>query len=561
MENTFSSFTSFRESGGAHLLERAKTSSVGRTYKGVTIVKVGLGNKRDRNYYPKETLKEAADSGIFNGLRAFADHPTAVDEEILPERSIKDIVGVYTNTKFQESGGGRVVGDLTIFPHANWLSGMVDQLVRLDQADKIGISINGAGKTVPKTIRVSESGEPEEVNYLESFMALRSADVVTEAGAGGGWQGVKNILESASGSNQGKKMDEIKKLQAKLKEAAAKDDFDEVSKIQAQISQLQEAASGKPAAKKKTAVTPAKKEGEEATTEEEGDEVEESAEGAEAQAEEEPDFDRELEEAAEAIKASADGEGTDEESEDEGEGDEESDLEESDDEDEDEIEESDSNARTRRALLAGGRAIRETAARLQEKGGGNLNKSVKAGGKGSGNLSKNVKGAAGPKGKQTNKSTQNLAPGKVISKKVKEADLSNTQIVLRHLRQLEQEVAQLREKNSRLSGQLNVRQSADRAKKKLRESAIPERLRPSILRQLVGKSEDEMAGIIEYHERLVSTVLHEVAADENMDDLDEIEGNGTSLRESYFGGRSRGGDFADIFGEVGLPLKAETKSK
>jgi len=111
MKTKFRHFTPFSESGTpAQLLERAKASSHGKTYRGVTIVKVGRGNKEDNNYYPAETLKEGVKTGLFEGLRAFADHPTSLDEHILPERSIRDMVGIYTNTKFKEMGGGRVVG-------------------------------------------------------------------------------------------------------------------------------------------------------------------------------------------------------------------------------------------------------------------------------------------------------------------------------------------------------------------------------------------------------------------------------------------------------------------
>src|SRR5882672_7163788 len=103
--HNFSRFTSLREAGASRSVE----DSGGRLYKGVTIISAGLGNRRDRNYYPATTLESAVTKGMFEGIRAYADHQNSVDEEIQPERSIRDIVGIYTNTKFVKEGstGGR----------------------------------------------------------------------------------------------------------------------------------------------------------------------------------------------------------------------------------------------------------------------------------------------------------------------------------------------------------------------------------------------------------------------------------------------------------------------
>jgi hypothetical protein len=536
----FASFVSLRESGGKRILERARKGPDGsKTYKGVTLVKVGLGNNRDKNYYPVETLKEAVAEGVFDNLRAFADHPSSVEEEVLPERSIRDMVGIYTNSRFT---GNKVVADLTILPSATWLTSTVDALLEMGQEDKIGISINGAGKTTPKQVSLSESGEPEEVNWLESFMALRSADVVTEAGAGGGWA---RLIESTKGAKREKPMNR-EQLLAKLKEATAKGDIAQAEDLLNAIKECDMAGAGAKtgkSAEKKTKLRveePAEEDGTEVA--ESADEDDPDAESDEDQDEEEVDHEQELEEAAEKIKAAADGEEEDPEASDDVDPD----------ADDDDIEEArQQNDKQKKYLLRGADAIRAAASRARESGG-NLNATVKGPKKGTGNLNTVVKGAPGPSVKIKN-ATKPGQPGK----KLHESELAEMDIqeVLRYIRVLETRLEETDARNKRLSSQLSTRQSADRAKKMLRESAVPEALRPKLLSQLIGKNEEQMANIIEYHEALVSTVLREVASDDSIDELDEIEGMGSPIRESYGGDGYRRGDMGDIFSEVGLPMK------
>ena len=103
-------FTSLQESGAA----RSTAGAQGRrVYRGVTIIKSGLGNRRDRNYYPAETLEKAVTEGKFTNLKAYADHQDTISEEVQPERTIRDMVGVYRGERWhKESGGGRVIADL-----------------------------------------------------------------------------------------------------------------------------------------------------------------------------------------------------------------------------------------------------------------------------------------------------------------------------------------------------------------------------------------------------------------------------------------------------------------
>lgn len=532
-------FTPFAESGSpSALLERASTGNNGRTYRGVTIVKVGRGNRDDNNYYPPETLKGAVSERIFEGLRAFADHPTSLDEQILPERSIRDMVGVYTNTRYSEAKGGRVVGDLTIMPHADWLSKMVDQLIRMKQTDKIGISINGAGKTTPKKVRLSESGEPQEVNWLESFHVLRSADVVTEAGAGGGFQ---RILESARAARGKINMKLTKEQQEQLSAATADGDAVKIQTLLSEFTETNKNGGAKVAkGKKKPPVAEKEKEDD---AEESDEEMEESASGDET--EEADESDEAEEDHAAHLEAAADdliesSEDQDEEDEDDQE----------DDEDSEETEESESsdesdgdvkeNTKLRAALLRGAQAIRAANKNKDKKLDATAGDLEEAGRKrkGGGNLTSNIKGTVS-------------VPGQRAPVRAKEAQTQ------KEITRLRQELKESKEKNERVSSQLRVRQQVDRAKKLLKESSIPEKARPALLRKICKLgSEREMMEEIELHETMAATILEEAASSMDNDlDFDPIEGAGSrELRESGNRGSDLGEDF---FQEVGLPLKAK----
>ena len=156
----------------------------------VAIIEEGLGNSKDKNYYSGEALKKA--TPLFNGAKAYCDHPDAIEEKALPERSMKDVVGWYSdcftdmNPKTQKV---RLRGKLHIFSEAKWLTDKIDTVLSDPAAPKdlFGISINAVGRTRPATM------DGEQVNYVEEFQRVDSADVVTEPAARGGFL---RILES-----------------------------------------------------------------------------------------------------------------------------------------------------------------------------------------------------------------------------------------------------------------------------------------------------------------------------------------------------------------------------
>lgn len=517
------------------LMESARksvTTPSGRVFKGVTLIKSGLGNRRDKNYYPPEALKDGVSQGLFEGLRAFADHPDSVSEEIQPERSVRDLVGVYENAQYDDNAQA-VTADLRILRSHSWLSEAIDELIDAGHADKIGLSINGRGETEPTRRHLEEAGGEVEVNELKKFIELRSTDVVTEAGAGGGFA---QLVESARRAKVQESAPMKKStVLAQLREAVRKGNLDEAKKLEKAVDTAEddtrEAAdddegegkgrktkemgafgtAGKMKAKKRYAMEAAEPEGDEEDLEE-------------ADEDEEVDEEAALDEAADEAREEGD------------------DLDEADGEDEDEADDEDGDEdgeetrevetprapgsakfhKAREAGIIG--ATGKLTGTVQKGDGSFVKKARTAGGSGSKRLSTKTTGGFRTKG----------MPGKH-----RESAAS----------------AALVEQNRRLREHIARQDSVNLATKMLRESALPRAVRPHVLRDLIGLSKREMQAEINKQASILEAAASS-AVERLSDDFDPVEGAGaTTLREGYFGGRSDGDDLGSILSECGLPMK------
>jgi hypothetical protein len=262
-------FTPFAYESEEPFVEGAAGGSNGRLFKGVTVIQSGLGNARDRHFYTPEALKEAVNDGLFEDLSAYVDHPTKIDEEIQPERTFKDLVGIYRNPRFVEgANGARVVADFHVLKSHNWLAEGIRDLVGMGLGKKVGVSILGSGRTSPGKHRLEETGETIDVQRVDKFTRMRSADIVTQAGAGGGFQ---NLSESAVEAVVRERKDmNAEEILAKIQEAAAAKDADTVQTLSAQLKEM----GAPPVAAKVDAVAEATDEDDE---DEETEEAEESA--------------------------------------------------------------------------------------------------------------------------------------------------------------------------------------------------------------------------------------------------------------------------------------------
>lgn len=138
----------------------------------ITPIRPGPGNSRDGMYYPAKTLREAVEAGKFDNVLMFANHPKRSDERELPERSVRDWVGVIKETVWDDSRQ-RPRSRLKVLDS--------DVYDRFEAApEHIAFSVLGGGRA--RAGRVN--GESKRI--VESMDKVSSVDWVTRAGAGGG---------------------------------------------------------------------------------------------------------------------------------------------------------------------------------------------------------------------------------------------------------------------------------------------------------------------------------------------------------------------------------------
>jgi hypothetical protein len=139
-------------------------------------VKVIEGDRKGSSaYYPKEVV-EAGKDLFAKGTRVYGDHPTSDEKWARPERSYKDIVGVFESDS--EYDGKDLYANVRFFTKHQ------QDIKEMAEAGVIGMSIRAAG----------DVEETADGPVLKAFTSVTSVDVVTTAGAGGGFD---KLLESA----------------------------------------------------------------------------------------------------------------------------------------------------------------------------------------------------------------------------------------------------------------------------------------------------------------------------------------------------------------------------
>ena len=171
----------------------------------VIIITEGLGNKRDKHFYLRETIKQAVQDGVFEGEQCYADHPSKFDDANRPERSVRDLVGYFMESTYREvpdkKQPGQMLGayaaKLKIIENAEWVVGLINGTIehnkRFPNKSLSGISINADGDTSPRT-----RGNLGEVNDVTKITSAFSADIVTKPARQGGFL---KLVEGASGAN------------------------------------------------------------------------------------------------------------------------------------------------------------------------------------------------------------------------------------------------------------------------------------------------------------------------------------------------------------------------
>jgi hypothetical protein len=209
---------------------------IGPTKFRVILLKEGMGNARDAYYYSKDALVSAVP--VFEGKKIYSDHPSLTDEEVRPERSVRDILGYFENVAVEElpDGCSALMGDVNIMPDKpfEWaralLRNSVDYAKKFPDKEFVGLSINANGDAQEANIQEVLKSAPEgakdklskaieagtsSVRVVSKIDEAVSCDLVTEAGAGGK---IISLLEADQ-----MKVKEAKGLAPEMKEDEAKE--------------------------------------------------------------------------------------------------------------------------------------------------------------------------------------------------------------------------------------------------------------------------------------------------------------------------------------------------
>lgn len=150
-------------------LEEAKVNPDNKSVR-VTLIRPGWS--LNGRYYPREVLGEAA--RLFEGGKAYADHPGRQDSKNRPERSINDIVGWYEDVK--QEADGRLTATLNVVKEGVW---PIIQAAVERNPNLAGVSINALGDT-SQGVREGRKGI-----VVEAIVKHNSTDIVTTPAAGG----------------------------------------------------------------------------------------------------------------------------------------------------------------------------------------------------------------------------------------------------------------------------------------------------------------------------------------------------------------------------------------
>lgn len=196
--------------GTSRFLEASSSDNgIGPTKFKVALIQEGLGNLRDAYYYTKEALEYAASNGVFEGKKCYADHPSVMEEQDRPERSVRDIIGHFENvhTENNDDGSLRLCADLIMLPAKSyeWARSLVSQAIQYGKKypdrELVGLSINANGdakesaiddflksdlpeSAKPKLLKAKEMGI-SEVRVVSKITEAVSTDLVTEPGCRG----------------------------------------------------------------------------------------------------------------------------------------------------------------------------------------------------------------------------------------------------------------------------------------------------------------------------------------------------------------------------------------
>lgn len=145
----------------------------------VDVILIKPGWSANGRYYSRDVLVKAAP--LFEGVKAYANHPTREQLKRGEGRSVLDITGDYTNVRIGEAG------ELRATRHVYGSAGdavwpLIERAVETKRPI-IGVSINALGKATK-----GKGPDGQEGVIVESIDRANSADDVDTPAAGGGFE-------------------------------------------------------------------------------------------------------------------------------------------------------------------------------------------------------------------------------------------------------------------------------------------------------------------------------------------------------------------------------------
>lgn len=210
------------------MLESFKPITLNKREATIVILEEGPGNRGRNCYYGPEALISGVP--IFQGCQVYADHPSSSEQEDLPERSVRDLIGRIKECWIErdETGKNQLRGILKVNDGKpfDWAVGLIKESIK---AKKEGfppiaqVSIHADGDINKRII------EGKEYNYVTKIKSAVSVDVVTKGGIKN--SGFVEFMENALGGNKkmagkmnNQRETEFRRIQAKLAESMTNDE-------------------------------------------------------------------------------------------------------------------------------------------------------------------------------------------------------------------------------------------------------------------------------------------------------------------------------------------------
>lgn len=188
----------------------------------IIVLRAGPGNAADKHYYTPECLEEAVERKIFESAQCYIDHPTKLEDQIIPERMVEKLAGWLSDVEMgkceNEQGVTVPCIEATFYLESgnelvlNKLRAAQQYAASFDGAPYLGFSINASGVGAPAEI------DGQEYNRVDRITEAISVDMVTRAGAGGKLLQLKESQRKASGMKKGLKTNLVRSVKGAIKE-------------------------------------------------------------------------------------------------------------------------------------------------------------------------------------------------------------------------------------------------------------------------------------------------------------------------------------------------------